>query len=249
VDVWAAGLSVKAGLEATQAALLVVIGALTTGQQVVLAVESGPRESQASWGAVRRDLRARGLKPWRGTLAAGHLGLGAARAAQPPAAAAQRCGHQRMTHGRDALPKTPQAEARTRLWAMPEAESQALGEERRMPCTKRDCPRAPKAVERFADDGARLVTFSQFPRAHWRHLRTTHVVESPLAPVRRRTTAAKRVKTVDFATARIWKLLPVAEGTFRRLKAPELRPGVYVGVRSVDGVKLLATATAQEVAA
>jgi len=39
---------VKAGLEATQAALLVVIGALTTGQKVVLAVESGPRESQAS---------------------------------------------------------------------------------------------------------------------------------------------------------------------------------------------------------
>ena len=48
VDVWADGLEVKAGLEATQAALLVVIGALTTGQKVVLAVESGPRESQAS---------------------------------------------------------------------------------------------------------------------------------------------------------------------------------------------------------
>jgi hypothetical protein len=62
-------------------------------------------------------------------------------------------------------------------------------------------------------------------------------------------TTAKRFKKVDFATALIWKLLQVAEGTFRRLNAPELLPGVYVGVRYVDGVKQPSTATAQEVAA
>jgi putative transposase len=75
VDVWADGLDVKAGLEATNAALLVVIGALTTEQKTVLAVESGQRESKESWGAVRRDRRARGLKPWCGTIADGHLGI------------------------------------------------------------------------------------------------------------------------------------------------------------------------------
>lgn len=65
VYVWADGLYVKAGLEDTKAALLVMIGALTEGRKVVLAVESGQRESKASWGAVLRDLRARGLQPWR----------------------------------------------------------------------------------------------------------------------------------------------------------------------------------------
>jgi putative transposase len=249
VYVWADGLSVKAELEATKAALLVVIGALTTGQKVVRAVESGQRESKESWGAVRRDRRARGLKPWRCTIADGHLGLWAALAEPPPAAAAQRCWHHRMTNGLDAMPKKHQAEARTRLCAGPYAESQALCETLRTPLTKRYGPRAPKAVERFADDWARLVTFDQFPREHWRHLRTTNVVESPFAAVRLRTTAAKRVKKVDCATALIGKLLQVAEGTFRRLKAPELLPGVYVGVRSVAGVKQLSTATAQEVAA
>jgi putative transposase len=87
--------------------------------------------------------------------------------------------------------------------------------------TKRSCQLAPKAVERLADDWERLVTFYQFPREHWRHRRTTNVVESPFAAVRLRTTAAKRFKKVDCATALIWKLLQVAEGTFRRLKAPE----------------------------
>ena len=60
---------------------------------------------------------------------------------------------------------------------------------------------APKAVERLADDWERLVTFYQFPREHWPHLRTTNVVESPFATVRLRTTAAKRFKKVENATA------------------------------------------------
>ena len=78
----------------------------------------------------------------------------------------------------------------------------------------------------MACDGERLVTFYQFPRAQWRHLRTTKVVESPFAAVRLRPTAAKRFTQVDSATAMIWKVLQVAETTFRRLKAPELRPAV-----------------------
>ena len=78
VSVGADGLYVKAGLEAGKAALLVLIGALTDGRKVVLAVESGQRESKESWGAVLRDLRTRGLKPWRCTVADGHLGIWAA---------------------------------------------------------------------------------------------------------------------------------------------------------------------------
>ena len=82
VSVWADGVYVKAGLANTKAALLVLIGALTTGQKVVLAVESGQPQSHEAWGAVLRDLRARGLKPWRCTIADGHLGLWAALAEQ-----------------------------------------------------------------------------------------------------------------------------------------------------------------------
>ena len=119
VYVWADGLSVKAGLEDSKAALLVLIGALTKGQTVVLAVESGQRESKESWGAVLRDLRARGLEPWRCTIADGHLGMWAALAEQQPTAAEQRCWNHRITNVWDAIPKKPQAQARTRLCAMP----------------------------------------------------------------------------------------------------------------------------------
>ena len=46
-----------------------------------------------------------------------------------------------------------------------------------------------------------MVAFYDFPEDHWKHLRTTNVVESPFAAVRLRTTAAKRFKRVESATA------------------------------------------------
>jgi putative transposase len=101
----------------------------------------------------------------------------------------------------------------------------------------------------MATCGERLVTFDQFPRAHGRHLRTTNIVESPFAAVRLRTTAAKRSKQVDSATALIWKVLPIAETTFRRLKAPAWLPAVYAGARDGDGVQQAGDAAQQEVAA
>jgi transposase-like protein len=248
VYVWADGLYVKAGLDASQAALLVLVGALTDGRKVILAVESGQRESKESWGAVLRDLRARGLKPWRGTVADGHLGLWAALAEQQPTAAEQRCWNHKILNVLDAIPTKDQAEATTLLKAMPYADTQAACERLRDQFSRRYRALAPKAVERLHADWERLVTFYQFPREHWRHLRTTNVVESPFAAVRLRTTAGKRYKRVESATALIWKVLQVAEQTFRRLNAPELLPAVYAGTQYVDGVQKHQVAR-QEVAA
>ncbi len=60
---WADGSYVKAELEDSKVALLVVVGALKDGRKVVLAVDSGQRESKESWARVPRDLRDRGLGP------------------------------------------------------------------------------------------------------------------------------------------------------------------------------------------
>jgi transposase-like protein len=76
VYVWADGIYVKAGLEKDKAAMLVLIAALRDGRKVVLAVESGYRESIESWAAVLRDLKARGLRAPRVVIADGHLGSG-----------------------------------------------------------------------------------------------------------------------------------------------------------------------------
>ena len=58
-----------------------------------------------------------------------------------------------------------------------------------------------------------MVAFYQLPREHWKHLRTSNVVESPFQVVRLRTNAARRFKKTENATAILWKLLMVAEST------------------------------------
>lgn len=223
------------GLETGKAARLGMSGALSDGRQVVLAVESGQRESKESWAAVLRDVRARGLKPWRCTMADGHLGIWAA-LAEPPAAE-QRCWNHTLSNVLDAIPMTHQAEATKLLKAIPYAETRAECERRRDPFSRRVRALAPKAVERLHHDGERLVTCYQFPKAHGRHLRTTTVVESPFAAVRLRTAVGKRSKRVESATALIWNVRQVAEQTCRRLNAPQLLLAVYAGTRYVDGVK------------
>src|SRR5262245_37971872 len=214
-----------------------MIGVLMNGQKVVLAVESGVRESKESWGMILRDLRKRGHKPWRCTIADGHLGLWAALGEQYPQLAEQRCWNHKITNVLDAMPKKHHAEARSLLCAMPYAETRAACEALRAEFTTRYRKLAPKAIERLADDWERLVTFYQFPREHWPHLRTTNSVETPVATVRLRTTAAKRFKKVENATALIWKILQVAESTFRKLKGAELLPAVYAGVQYSDGMR------------
>jgi hypothetical protein len=48
----------------------------------------------------------------------------------------------------------------------------------------------------LGDDWERMTAFRDVPEKHWRHLRTTNVVESPFSSVRPRTTAPKRFKPV-----------------------------------------------------
>ena len=45
------------------------------------------------------------------------------------------------------------------------------------------------------------MTFYNYPKKQWQHLRTTNPVESPFAALRLRTDAAKRFKKVENAQA------------------------------------------------
>jgi transposase-like protein len=238
VYMWADGIYVKAGLEKDKAALLVVIAGLRDGRKVVLAVESGYRESTESWAALLRDLKARGLRAPRLLVADGHLGIWGALGTVFPMVSEQRCWNHRLVNVLDTLPKKLQAEARALLTTIPYAPTRAEAERQKRAfqawVTQKGVAAAGRRLE---EDWERLVTFYVFPKEHWKHLRTKNVVESPFAAVRLRTAAAKRFKKVENATAVIWKTLLVAEQSFRRLDAPECLPEVAEGVVYVDGMR------------
>jgi putative transposase len=109
---WADGIYVKAGLEDLKAALLVIIGATADGQKVLLACESGQRESKLSWAAILRDLKARGLKAPRLTIADGQLGIWSALSEILPESQPQRCWNHKILNVLDASAEREQATAK-----------------------------------------------------------------------------------------------------------------------------------------
>lgn len=242
VYLWADGVYVnyvKAGLDTSKAALLVLIGADADGQKMVLAVTSGQRESTESWAAVLRDLKRRGLRAPKLTIADGHLGIWSALTAVYPESMEQCCWNHKLRNVLDTVPKKYQSEVKAALQAIASAET--VREATALHDTfARTYRRAhPKAVERLAADWERMVAYYAFPKEHWKHIRTTNVIESPFAAVRLRTSAAKRFKKVENATALIWKTLLVVEQHFRKLNAPHLCTAVYDGAVYGDGIRMI----------
>jgi putative transposase len=235
VYLWADGVYVKAGLEREKAALLVLIGALSDGSKTVLAVESGERESAESWARVLRDLKARGLRAPKLTIGDGHLGLWGALAEIYPESAEQRCWLHKLLNVLDRVPLKAQEEVKGWLKQLMYPESRAACERLKARFAARYAKRFPDAVATLERDWPRLVTYFDFPREHWKHLRTTNVVESPFAAVRLRTSPAKRFKRVGRAVALIWKVLCVAERQFKLLATPSRCTEVFHGVRFIDG--------------
>ena len=227
----------RQGLEKEKAAVLVVMAALSDGSKVVVSLY---RESTENWSEVLRDIKRRGLSCPRLVVGDGHLGIwGALRNVYAG-------GRATLLEPQDPCqaPKRQQDQAKLMLRTIPYAPTRTEAERLCSGGADHSYEAASEALER---DWDRMVTFYDFPKEHWGHLRTTNPVESPFAALRLRTDAAKRYKRVDRAIAVIWKMLMVAEQRFRRLKAPELIEDVYLGAQYADGIAI--ESTAEKVAA
>ena len=131
----------------------------------------------------------------------------------------QRCWNHRIVNVLAKIPKGHHKPALLMLRQIPYAET-----------------RQEAAAALIDQDWDRMVTFYNYPKQQWQHLRTTNPVESPFSALRLRTHAARRFKKVANARAVIWKMLLVAQKRFRRLKAPHLTREVYQGAQYLNGV-------------
>lgn len=232
---WADGLYVKAGIEDRKSALLTIIGALSNGEKVLIACQSGERESKESWLRVLRDLKARGLKFPKLTVADGHLGIWSALGEIHPAGDEQRCWNHKIANVVNELPRKLQSQGREMLKVIPYAGTRSECEKLRDKFVARFEKNEKRATQTLMRDWERMVSFYSFPKEHWKHIRTTNIVESPFSSVRLRTDASRRYKKVENAQAVIWKVLTVAEQAWRKLDAPELLPMVVSGVKFENG--------------
>jgi transposase-like protein len=238
-----------AGLEKEHSCLLVVIGAREDGRKELLAMELGYRESTESWAGVLRGLRERGLAAPLLAIGDGALGLWAGLTEVFPDTAHQRCWNHKAMNVIDRLPKRLQAETKRRLQAVWGAPTRAGAEQERDATVAwlRGGGQADAAAT-LLRDWDDLVAFYDYPAEHWRHLRTSNVVESVFAGVRLRTTVAKRAKVRENALYLVFKIVERLAIHWRQLNGgATLMTLLLSGARFRDGVLVEHPARREEV--
>jgi putative transposase len=231
-------MSIRLG-EDDRLCLLVVIGVREDGEKELLAIEDGYRESNDSWAAVLRDLKARGLNEPKLVTGDGALGAWAALRDVFPHAGEQRCWVHKSANVLDAMPKRLQPRAKSLLHEMAEAPTAADARAARERFRAQFDAKYPKATAKLDKDWEALTAFYAFPAEHWRHLRTTNPIESSFATVRLRTKVTKGAGSSKAALAMAYKLLDAAQARWRRFNGHELIADVLDGVVFKDGERVI----------
>ena len=242
---WVDGIYVQARLEDEAQCLLVIIGATPEGKKELVGLSDGVRESGQSWRELLLDLKRRGLAMGPElAVADGALGFWQAVEEVWPKTRGQRCWVHKTANVLNKLPKSQQPKAKRTLQEIWMAE------------TKRDALAAfdafvetwgvkyDRAVECLTKDRDALLAFYDFPAEHWKHLRTTNVIESSFATIRHRTVRSKGCLSNKTALAMIFKLAEAAEKSWRRLDGHNQLPKVIRGVRFADGIEIKSQAQA-----
>jgi putative transposase len=216
VYLWADGVYLDAGAEDERRAMLAVIGVDTKGDKDLLALEDAFGESAESWTAVFESLRSRGLTNVAMLVADGAQGIWKGFSAVFPRAKQQRCWLHKMRNVEDKLPEKHRETIHPRLVEIMHAAGRPQAERLIEKLARELSRQYPKAAACLRDDVARMTAYYSFPKAHWKHLRTTNIIESNFDPVRSRTNVCKRMRNAESATYLVWALLVRRKSRWRR---------------------------------
>lgn len=235
---WVDGVHPQARMEDPNPCLLVIIGADVSGRKELVGVWDGYRESEQSWIELLLDLKRRGLtmEP-KVAVGDGAMGFWKALMQVYPSTRHQRCWVHKTKNILNKLPKSQQEHAKEHIHQIWMAPTREEAEDAFNYFVEAYDDKYPKAVECLTKDREELLTFYDFPAAHWHHLRTTNPIESTFATIRLRTAKTRGCLSRKTALAMVYKLALSAQGRWRRLNTSELLTDVVGGVIFKDGVR------------
>ena len=235
VYVWADGVHFRIRLEEDRLCCLVVIGVKADGTKELLACSDGYRESTESWADVLRDLKNRGMTAPMVAVGDGALGFWSALGDVFPETREQRCWVHKTANILDVLPKRLHRTAKAAIHEIYLAETRADAEAGIDDFARQFGDKYPKAVDKLIKDRDALLTFYDYPAAHWTHLRTTNPIESTFATARARTKVTKGAGSRRRGLVMAYKLLDAAQDRWRKVNSPELVALVQAGIQFKDG--------------
>jgi len=234
--VYADGIYLNVGLVRESLALLAIIGVNEQGQKRLLALAPGYRESYENWLDVLRNLKERGVK-WFGLLIAdGILGLWKAVKEVFPDALHQRDWVHKMRNVLNKLPRDKRLQKRAHqdLLKIYGAETKKESDEHFRQFANK-YKEYSTAVACLLKDKDVLTSYFDFPKGHWRHIKTSNPVESPFAWIRIRLRKTKRLRSEKSALGLVFQLMLKLENGWSRLSYPELITAIVYQQKRLDG--------------
>jgi putative transposase len=197
--------------------VLGAVGVLPDGRKQLLALECCGGESAAAWRGFVEDLARRGLATPLLCIIDGNPGRRRAVSEIWPSALVQRCCVHKLRNLERKAPKHVLAELRDDFHRIVYATSGDLARAEMTAFERTWTKRCPGVVRSLQEGGAELLTFFTFPRAQWKTLRTTNVIERLNGEFRRRVKTQSALPSEDTAVVLLFSLVASGQIRLRRL--------------------------------
>jgi putative transposase len=197
--------------------VLAGVAVLADGQKQLLALDLCSGESFEAWKGYLDDLVARGLKAPLLCIIDGNPGLRRAVGALWSTAAVQRCCVHKLRNLERKAPKHALAELREDFHQIVYASSADAARTAYTAFGRKWDKRCPAVGKSLREGGEELLTFFTFPKAQWKTLRTTNVIERLNEEFRRRVKTQGALPTDDAAVTLLFSLVASGQITLRKL--------------------------------
>jgi len=232
---------VRCGGKAERLPIMVAIGVRSTGEKVLLSLAVMGGESAAAWGEFVGDMVNRGLKRIELAIVDGNKGLERALLELWPKLPIQRCTVHKLWNLLGHAPKSLQGEVKADYDAIINADDVEKAKAAYASFMRKWSRKAESVARSLDEAGMDLLTFMRFPKAQWRSLKTTNIVERLNLEFRRRTKTQGVFPTQSSVLVLLFGL--VASGMVRMRKIGGYET-METGVPSVEAVSLKALAVA-----
>ena len=210
-------LRVRSAGKVVSVPVLGVVGVLPDGRKQLLALDLCAGESFAAWKGCLDDLEARGLRSPVLCVIDGNAGLRRAVGLVWPRAAVQRCCVHKLRNLERKAPKHALAAIRDDFHRIVYAATADTARTAYTTFERTWAKRCPGVVTSLREGADELLTFFTFPKAQWKTLRTTNVIERLHEEFRRRVKTQGSLPGEDAAVVLLFSLVASGQIKLRRI--------------------------------
>ena len=225
------------GGEVKNVSVLVAVGVNSEGFREVLGVAEGPKEDKSGWEKFLRHLKERGLKGVRLVVSDKCMGLVDAVAEHYPEADWQWCAVHFYRNTWSEVPPAKVKAVAAMLKAIHAREDiEAARKKAADVVAKLREMKLPKAARQVEETIGETLTYMNYPREHWRNLRTNNPLERMMREIRRRTRVVGAFpdgqSALMLAAARLRHMASTHWGLRRYMDMERLRQHEFEGKRA-----------------